>query len=78
MNCQIVELDPRELIAVCGGQEAEAGSGDLTVSCCSYSVLGFEVNLDAFSVTFSGEDSAEYLRSEGERQQELGTSQAGR
>lgn len=71
-------LDTTELEAVSGGMEVEAGSGDTTISCCSVSLFGVTLEVDVGSLTFTLEDAAEFIQSEGERQQELGTSQAGR
>lgn len=71
----ICELNEVEMLAICGG-EYEKGTGDLSVSCCSVSLFGFEISLDLG--TFTTSLDSDYAAQEGERQQEIGITQAGR
>lgn len=71
----ICELNEVEMLAIAGG-DYEKGTGDLSVSCCSVSVFGFEISLDLG--TFTTSLDSDYAAREGERQQEIGITQAGR
>lgn len=75
----ICELNEAETLAICGGESSvdyEKGTGDVSVSCCSYSILGFEFSIDLGTVTATLD--SDYAAQEGERQQEIGITQAGR
>ncbi|WP_435199025.1 hypothetical protein [Qipengyuania sp. 902] len=73
----ICELDEAEMTVICGGQVSyEKGTGDASVSCCSWSFFGVEFSIDLGTVNV--ELNSDYAAQEGARQQEIGTTQAGR
>jgi hypothetical protein len=74
LNTEMRTLGPAEVLFISGGGgnsdggssvEVEAGSGDITMSCCSISFAGFELSVDAFGVTISTTVAPSHIDSHG-------------